>query len=250
MTERRFPHTLISSSINEQRSRAVLDAFEAMAAEFDFSVLMQRDSDEISREALPLTVHDRSLDEFIGDDGLPEPLVRKLIDRAFELHEKKGTDEGVKLAQSLLGIAADIEHWWQQEPEGPHDTHEITLRLGDLDEPLEVPLSLEVQKSAFKAVEATKRYSQDTATRWLSIVRAPVRFRGFVSDLHKNRILPPIVTELNNIMALGLGAAASTGEVMRIRPWRPEALQSQGAVGAAAHLRARYVSTTIYPRPA
>ncbi|SDQ17110.1 phage tail protein I [Pseudovibrio sp. Tun.PSC04-5.I4] len=250
MADRRFPYTLIPPSINEPRTRALLDAFEAMAAEFDFATLMQRYAEETSTAALPLAVHDRSLDEFIGEDGLPDTLVRKLIDQAWDLHEKKGRDEGVKLAQSLLGIAADIEHWWQQEPEGPHDTYQITLRLGDLDDPPDEPLSLEVQKTALKAIAATKRYSQDTSTRWLSVVRAPVRFRGFVSDLHKNRIFPPIITELNNTMALGFGAAASTGEVMRIRPWRPEAIQSQGLAGAVAHLRPRYVSTTIYPRPA
>lgn len=249
MADRRFPHTLIPPSINEPRSRAVLDAFAAMASDFDFSVLMQRNGQEISSEALSLALHDRSLEEFIGEDGLPEPLARKLVDRAFELHEKKGRDEGVKLAQSLLGIAADIEHWWQQSPRGPHDTHEITLRLGDLDEPPEVPLSLEVQKSAFNSVAATKRHSQETATRWLSITRAPIRFRGFVSDLHQTKVLPPISTELSSAMPLGIGAAASTGDVLRIWPWRPDEISSHGPAGAAAHVRARFVTTTVYPRP-
>ncbi|AEV36799.1 hypothetical protein PSE_2289 [Pseudovibrio sp. FO-BEG1] len=163
MTDRRFPHTLISSSINEQRSRAFLDAFEAMAAEFDFSVLMQRDSSEISTEALPLAIHDRSLEKFIGEDGLPEEAVRRLIDQVWELHEEKGTDDGVALGLSLIGIRPHFEHWWQQEPEGPHDTHNLTVYANEhLFEDEAVLLNEKVQRAALTMVDATKRWSQDT----------------------------------------------------------------------------------------
>lgn len=163
MTNRRFPHTLISSSINEQRSRALLDAFEAMAAAFDFSVLMQRDSAEISTEALPLAIHDRSLEEFIGEDGLPEEAVRRLIDQVWRLHEEKGTDDGVALGLSLIGIRPHFEHWWQQEPVGPHDTHNLTVYANEhLFEDEAVLLNEKVQRAALTMVDATKRWSQDT----------------------------------------------------------------------------------------
>ncbi len=163
MTDRRFPYTLISSGINEQRSRAVLDAFEVMAAEFDFSVLMQRDSSEISTEALPLAIHDRSLEEFISEDGLPEEAVRRLIDQVWGLHEEKGTDDGVALGLSLIGIRPHFEHWWQQEPEGPHDTHRLTVYANEhLFEDEAVLLNSKVQNAAKTMVDATKRWSQET----------------------------------------------------------------------------------------
>ncbi|KZL24269.1 phage tail protein [Pseudovibrio sp. WM33] len=164
MSERRFPHTLISSSINEERSRAFLDALEAMVAEFDFSVLMQRNSDEISTEALPLAIHDRSLEEFIAEDGLPEEAVRRLIDEVWKLHEDKGTDDGVALGLSLIGIRPHFEHWWQQEPEGPHDTHKLTVYANEhLFEDEVVLLNEKVQRAALTMVDATKRWSQDTS---------------------------------------------------------------------------------------
>ncbi|SDR15366.1 phage tail protein [Pseudovibrio sp. Tun.PSC04-5.I4] len=163
MTDRRFPYTLIPPSINEPRTRALLDAFEAMIGAFDFSVLLQRNADETSTEALPLAMHDRSLEEFIGEDGLPEEAVRRLIDEAWPLHEDKGTDDGVALGLSLIGVRPHFEHWWQQEPEGPHDTHNLTVYVNEhLFDDEAVLLNSKVQIAALTMVDATKRWSQDT----------------------------------------------------------------------------------------
>lgn len=218
MAKRSFPESLIPPGINDERSRSLLKAFEAMANEFDFSRLLMRNSSEIEDEALSLAVHDFSLDEFIGDDGLPAPLVRKLIDRAWELHELQGLDAGVELAQSLFGIRADIRHWWQEEPRGHHDTHTITLSLGDGDEPPGVPLGPEVQKTALRTIDVTKRYSQGSSIIWKAAARGHVRISGFINDHAKTSLLPPLTTSLKSRLPVAPVASMATGQKAIVRP--------------------------------
>ncbi|WP_310620876.1 phage tail protein [Flexibacterium corallicola] len=163
MAERMFPETLIPPGINDERSRAILGAVEAMAKEFDFSSLLMRTAEEMPRDVLELALHDNSLEEFVSPDGLPEIAVRRLIDHRWALHEKKGTDNGVKLGQELLGITPSIEHWWQQEPEGHHDTHQITIYVNEhLFEGEEAFLNAKIQNASLHMVDATKRWSQGT----------------------------------------------------------------------------------------
>ena len=80
MAKRVFPESLIPPGINDERTRALLGAFEAMAGEFDFTRLLMRNASEIPDEALEIAIHDFSLAEFIAADGLPPP-VRAWPDR-------------------------------------------------------------------------------------------------------------------------------------------------------------------------
>lgn len=164
--DRIFPEKLIPPGINDERTRAVLAAFEAMANEFDFRALLMRNSSEIPDEALPLAIHDFSLEEFIPADGLPPRVIGRLIDRAWELHEAQGTDGGVQLGLSLLGIVPEILHWWQQKPQGHHDTHRLTVFVNELlFEGEDAILGRKTQTAAHTMVDATKRWSQDTDFR-------------------------------------------------------------------------------------
>jgi len=218
MTERSFLPKMIPPGIHDERSVAMLGLFAAMAEEFDFSNLLMRNSSEMPDEALELAVHDYSLTEFIGADGVPAKLAGKFVDGAWNLHEKQGTDEGVILGQNLLGIGAEITHWWQKTPRGHHNTHTVTLNLGDVDEPPVEPLSLEVQQTAAKTVEATKRYSQDTELVWRTRARMDLFVNCHAQDLQKVKILPPLVREVSSSMSLTMAASANVGEVIRIKP--------------------------------
>jgi phage tail P2-like protein len=162
---RYFPEKLIPPGINDERSRAVLGAFEAMASEFDFSKLLMRSSSEMPTEVLQLAIAENSLAEFIDVDGSPEEAVRTLIDNAFPLHEQQGTDGGVLEGLEAFGLKADIEQWYELEPIGPHDTHTITVDtsqdiFGDGDIWAE-----KVHRQIWRVVDAQKRWSQDTALR-------------------------------------------------------------------------------------
>lgn len=154
---------LIPPSIRDARSKAVLGVFVYGARQFDFRRLLGRASSEMTVEELPLALYERSLDRYVGPDGLPETVVRELIDHAFVVKGLEGTDQGVELALSLLGIRAEIVHWWQMEPKGLHDTHTITIFVNQhLFEDQETILNERTQRAAQTVIEATKRFSQDT----------------------------------------------------------------------------------------
>lgn len=164
MVKRDFPETLIPPGINDERSRAMLGLFKAMAEDFDFAKLLMRNAGEIPDDALPLAVHDFSLEEFFPPDGLPVEATRKLIDRAWDLHEWQGTDRGVTLGLALLGIRPQITHWFEQEPPGHHDTHDIKVYVGQhLYEGAPSILNDQTQRAALQMIDATKRWSQDTS---------------------------------------------------------------------------------------
>ncbi len=165
---RRFTDRLIPPGINDARVRYLWGAFDAALAGIELSphTLLMRTSAEMTVEMLPLAVWELSLDEFMPEEGLPEHVVRRLIDRAYELHALKGTDEGVKLGLKLLtGLRPDIVHWWQKSPRGHHDTHTITVWVGEAVYGDGVILSEKVQRAALAIIDAAKRWSQDTDFR-------------------------------------------------------------------------------------
>lgn len=158
-----FDRRLIPPGINDERTRALMDAFDHASSLFDFSKLLMRNSSEIPDNMLELAIHDYSLKEFIPPDGLPVDAARRLIDKAWELHEKQGTDEGVQLGQSLLGATASITHWWQLHPKGAHDTQNVTVWFDRLLIDGATVYDQQHQDMARNMVHATKRWSQDTA---------------------------------------------------------------------------------------
>ncbi len=165
---RRFDSHLIPPGINDARIRWLWGAFDAALADVELSPrsLCMRTSAEMTVEMLPLAVWELSLEEFMPPDGLPEHVVRRLIDHAYDLHALKGTDEGVQLGIRLLtGLTPEITHWWQKSPRGQHDTHTITVWVAEAVFGDGVILSERVQRAAVQIINATKRWSQDTDFR-------------------------------------------------------------------------------------
>lgn len=157
---------LIPPGIKDERAEAILAAFAHGAARFDFGTLLMRRSDEIPDEALPLAVHERSLDEYIPSYGLPARVVRNLVDGSFDVHARQGTDGGMEFGLELIGVRGRLSHWWQQSPEGQPNTHIVTVYANEhifADEP--VFLNARLQGAALSMVDATKRWSQDTSFR-------------------------------------------------------------------------------------
>ena len=163
MVVRKADQRLIPPGINDERTRALWDAFAHAASEFDFSKLLMRNADEIPDNMLELALHDFSLSEFVAPDGLPIDAARRLIDQAWELHEKQGTDGGMQLGQALLGTSVSINHWWQQNPEPFHDTQIVTVWFETLLVDDTVIADAQHQAMARQLIDATKRWSQDIA---------------------------------------------------------------------------------------
>lgn len=163
MTARVPDYRLVPPGIDDARSRAVLRLFARAASEFDFSRLLMRNSAEMPADVLPLAVHERALSKYFPPEGLPEPVVRNLVDNAFALHEMTGTDAGIRAALDILGFDGEIVHWHEQVPRGYHDTQTVTAFAKDDLFGAGDPLSVGAVAAAEHAVDATKRWSQDTA---------------------------------------------------------------------------------------
>jgi phage tail P2-like protein len=160
--DRKFSHKLIPPGINDQRTRSLLDAFCFAASQLDFSSLLMRNASEIPDDMLELALHDFSLAEFVSPSGLPVEAARRLIDQSWPLHEKKGTDDGMRLGLSLLGTRLEIKHWWQEQPPAAHDTQKVTVWFSDQLFEDSTIADGEHQSVAWQIVAATKRWSQDT----------------------------------------------------------------------------------------
>ena len=172
---RRFDERLIPPGINDARTRWLWGAFDAAVEQFDFHRLLMRTSAEMTSAMLPVAVWELSLEEFWDPEGLPETIARGMIDRAYELHAKKGTDEGVLLGLELLGYRARIVHWWQMSPRGHHDTHRVEVEVRAPLYPDHEPISERTQAQITRMIDATKRWSQDTWLRLALTTDGPER---------------------------------------------------------------------------
>lgn len=117
-------------------------------------------------DVLPALIAEYSMEEFI-EPGLTEEVVRRILMNRWQLKKYKGYDKGVRLGLALLGMEAEIRHWYQENPPGPANTQNLTIiPTGSL-----VPSS-PYQKgpvelhAATRMVRATKRFSQDIAVRF------------------------------------------------------------------------------------
>ncbi|CAA0086855.1 Uncharacterised protein [Starkeya nomas] len=168
MTERTSILQLIPPPMaRDARVRALLLAFEAALDEMDAPDLMLLDPATVREEALPSLSYEHSLDEFVGP-GLPPPVVRTMIERAWDLHEPKGYGVGIVGGIEMLGYRAELIQWWQTSPQGIRGTHEIEVPV---DEPIwpDRPLDgVEEVRAIWRMIHAMQRWSQDHGLRIVS----------------------------------------------------------------------------------
>lgn len=177
---RRWPDQQIDAittpAINDVRGRAILRAVDEMIGETPISSFYVRDADTCPAEVLPALVAEYSLHEFV-EPSLPEAIVRRIVKHAYFLQRLAGTDAGVLLGLSLLGVDADITQWWQTEPKGPANTHNVQVFVGEkLFEPAaDIFLSDREIRAARRMIDACKRFSQQTFMRTGVALRLPSR---------------------------------------------------------------------------
>ncbi|HEY9215906.1 MAG TPA: phage tail protein I [Ancylobacter sp.] len=176
----------------DARVRALLAAFEAALDEQDAPDLMMLASDDVREEVLPYLGYEHSLDEFVGP-GLPPPVIRQMIAKAWNLHEPKGYGEGVVGGIEMLGYLATLIQWWEESPQAVRGTHRIEVPV---DKPLwpDRPLSgAEETRAIWRMIHAMQRWSQDHALR--------------------------IISEAEVARPIGVGVL--TGAVVQIEPFEP-----------------------------
>ena len=154
---------LVPPGVKDERQDAFAKTLNDMLGTIDIQSLIMSDVWKVDACLLPVLVVEYSMQEFI-EPGLSDDTVRGLLANAYELHEKKGHVDGVRLGLSLLGMTAHWVQWYQQVPKATHDTHVVTVFT---DEALFSPITEESvnksHKAATRMINATKRWSQDVA---------------------------------------------------------------------------------------
>jgi phage tail P2-like protein len=135
-----------------------------------------RDPATCSSDVLPALVAEYSMEEFI-EPGLPEHVVRRILQNRWALQTGEGYDAGVKLGLGLLGMSVVIEHWWQAEPKRAPNTHDLIFYIGEqLFANDQAFFGEREKKAAFRMIEATKRWSQES-TIYVGVSMRPPKLR-------------------------------------------------------------------------
>jgi|GEM_PF-3436674 len=158
---------------NDARVIALLSAFEAVLNEMDDRALLMLNPANVPEFVMPYLSYEHSLDEFIGP-GLPVAVIRTMIADAWNLHEPKGYQEGIEGGVAMLGYAASLVSWWQENPKAKRGTHRIEVPIDKPIWPDQPPASRETIRAIWRMIHAMQRWSQDHALQIISEATAPV----------------------------------------------------------------------------
>lgn len=154
------PLSLLPPGIRDARQEALVKITGRALGELDVASLVMTDPMTVDAKLLPYLIREFSAQDLIQPD-LPEHVQRRILKNIWSLKSLAGYDAGVKLGLKLLGMSAHIEHWHQQDPMGPHNTHNITFFIGEQLFPNEQTLFGEGEKrAALKMIDVMKRQSQ------------------------------------------------------------------------------------------
>lgn len=160
-----IPTALVPSGVKDERQHALAQLFGEALAKIELSALIMSDPMTVDARLLPFMIREFAAQDFINPD-LPEMVQRRVLANIWELKSLHGYDAGVKLGLQLLGMTAQIEHWWQVEPKRQANTHIITVDINEILYPDEGGHFSDRQIAAiWKMINGTKRQSQGTGLR-------------------------------------------------------------------------------------
>lgn len=158
---------------NDARVKALLSAFEAELDAMDNRALLMLDPASAPELVLPYLSFETSLDEFIGP-RLPVDTIRTLIANAWRLHEPKGYQDGIEGGIAMLGLAATLISWWQENPKRRRGTHRIEIPIDRPIWPDRTEIGAEDMSAIWRMIHAMQRWSQDHALQLVSEASVPV----------------------------------------------------------------------------
>lgn len=177
----------------DARVRALLLAFGQALDEMDAQDLMLMDPSSVREDVLPYLAYEHSLNEFVGP-GLPVPVIRTMIEHAWDLHEPKGYGAGIVGGIKMLGYRATLTQWWEETPPGIRGTHRIEVPVENPlwpDRPLD---GVDEVRAIWRMIHAMQRWSQDHGLRIASEVQAARRVGVAVQTMISIQIEPWTVT--------------------------------------------------------
>ena len=201
---------LLLPSHARPRERAIGGA-DAAVGDLDTDVVRRAGGpvvSEIPPEYLKERAYGASVD--VWDPAWPDDVKRAVIAAAPEVHRHKGTVYAVKTALAALGIAAEVEEWWQTTPRGAPYTFTVRAYV-----------SGSLYGGAFLDVRMVR-------VAYASVMRAKPSSRGF--DMFVGLRLP---------RTLGLAPALAGKAVLRVAMTPRVIIPVSSALGLAPVLVGR-----------
>lgn len=237
-----IPKALVPSGVRDDRQFALAQTFGEALADIDLAQLTMADPLTVDARLLPFMIREFGAQEFIDPD-LPEYIQRRILKNIWSLKALHGYDAGVKLGLELLGIKAKITHWHQMQPQGPANTHNIEIHIGEklYDPDADVFLGDNEVRAAKRMISVCKRTSQDTTMRQGVAMKLPLhrlalvgRAATYTHVCARLKQAPTRSIAKASVSTVGASKTVSTApSVIGQMPTRAKAGQTQGASGHA-----------------
>ncbi|MGV1803853.1 phage tail protein I [Agrobacterium vitis] len=210
-----IPADLVTPGINDERSRAFAATLSSILGEFQTSSLLIQDPLTVDAKLLPIMTIELGMSDFMTA-GLLETHVRQLLARAPDIHAMTGTVAGVRRALGALGVTVDWVQWWQKQPPGQHDTHEVVAYVNEhLLEGQEALLTSETQYAVLRVIRAVQRWSQEIDFKLGVGFSSSVGLAGAVQTA---TVLKPSAQAVTAMPEARIGAVSTTAAAHVLRP--------------------------------
>lgn len=225
-----IPETLIPAGVNDQRSRDFVASLSAILEDFQPASLLVQDPMTVDARLLPILTVELAMSDFMVP-GLLEHHVRALLDAAPDIHALTGTVAGVRRALDAIGVTVDWVQWFQRQPPGHHDTHEVIAYVNDhLFADQAALLTAETQAAVMRLIRATQRWSQEIDFKLGVAAKSSVALAGALqrAAIARNR--------LDASVPMPSGRMALSGSVQRATLGRSAATAAMPHPAAATAL--------------
>lgn len=228
-----IPPSLVPPGVSDDRQHALAQLFGEMLGGIDLSTLLTSDPMTVDARLLPFLTRELAAQEFVDPD-FPEHVQRRILANIWELKSLHGYDAGVRLGLSLLGMRMIIRHWHQQVPPGPANTHEITFLVGEALFDENALIGPRTISAASRMIDATKRWSQESAIRVGVNVERAAGVTSVASSLGVSRQEGTAVRPTGFAGRTGLATAAAPISVFRPRGLASRPSSFSGAISVTA----------------
>lgn len=227
---------MIPPGVADARARAFTAALGRGLDEVPLGRLDLLDFEHVEAALLPALVRGFSLQEFMFD-GIPEPVVRRLLAQAIPLHVRKGTQAGIRMALELVGMRLVLKPWYAQVPEAPPNTFKAVVYITEqMLADAAVVLNETSLRAAVAMFNGTKRWSQEGTLAIGVAFPSKLGTAGAAAGMAVDARPAPSSIDLTRRSKVALGSAAA-GLAVEHRPFNAKAdvtRRSMIAAGGAA----------------
>jgi phage tail P2-like protein len=213
----RVDASLVPPSIFDERGKAFGEVMARAIADPQFKTLLFERIDDVDASVLPFLIREFSIEEFV-EPGMSEPIIRRLLKGAFELHARKGFIDAVRTGLGFLGVRVKSwTQWFEAVPSAAPGTHVVQLSIDEIVFEAEGrAITARLQRAIGRMIDGTKRHSQDVTIRFVAESATSV----FVAAQPISRIkISPKVEPITNLSARPLlFIAAAISSRLRISP--------------------------------